>query len=173
MARTLLALMVPEADPVVASFREEFDPSARRGLGAHITLIYPFLDSQLITHAVRVQLQEAAAECPAAMFRLAQVHTFPSVVWLAPEPVRHITGLVSTLERAFPEAPAGGGAFPDYVPHLTAARNVHDAQKETIANELRARLADHGPVYCWCEQVTLLVSEERRWRALARFDLLS
>lgn len=173
MARTLLALMVPEAEPVVGSFRDEYDPSARRGLGAHITLIYPFLDSQLITHGVRVRLQRTIAECPAAMFRLAQVHTFPSVVWLAPEPVRHIAGLVSALERAFPEAPAGGGAFPDYVAHLTAARNVRDQEKEVVTNELRARLADHGPVYCWCEQVTLLVNEERRWRPVAQFDLLS
>jgi len=171
MARTLLALLVPEADPVVGSFRDQHDPSARRGLGAHITLIYPFMESELLSAAVLARLRDTVADMPAPMFRLHEVRMFPAVVWLAPEPTRSIVQLASALERAFPEQPIGGGAFPEFIPHLTVARRVPQ-EKEAIANEVKARLADYGPIYCWCDNVTLLVNEDRRWRRLAEFPLL-
>lgn len=171
MARTLLALLVPEAEPVVGSFREQHDPAARRGLGAHITLIYPFMDSELITPAVTARLRDAVADLPAPMFRLEQVKTFPSVVWLAPEPAKPLIQIATALERAFPDYPKGGGAFPDYVPHLSVARYVQHEQA-AIINELQARLADHGPIYGWCETLSLLVSENRRWRDLAHYPFM-
>lgn len=171
MARTLLALLVPEAEAVVGSFRDQYDPSARRGLGAHITLIYPFIDSDLITPAMMARLRDVAADIPAPMFRLAHVGTFPSVVWLAPEPAKPIIQIASALERAFPDHPKGGGAFPDFVPHLSVARQVQH-EKAVVINELEARLADHGPVYGWCESMSLLVSDNRRWREQRQFAFL-
>jgi hypothetical protein len=171
MARTLLALLVPEAEPVVGSFRDIYDPSARRGLGAHIILIYPFVDSELLTPGVLARLRDVAADMPAPMFRLAEVNTFPSVVWLAPEPVRSIVNIATALERAFPDHPKGGGAFPEYVPHLSVARHVQH-EKAAIINELQARIADHGPIYGWCETMSLLVSENRRWREHSQYAFL-
>ena len=82
MARTLLALLVPEADPVVASFLDQHDPSARRGLGAHITLVYPFIESELLTDAALARLRDTVADVPAPMFRLLEVRTFPAAVEL-------------------------------------------------------------------------------------------
>lgn len=171
MARTLLALMVPEAEPLVGSFRDQYDPSARRGLGAHITLIYPFIDSELLTPALLARLRHVAAEIPAPMFRLAHVDTFPSVVWLAPEPAKPIVQIATALEQAFPDHPKGGGAFPDFVPHLSVARHVQQ-EKAVLVNELEARLADHGPVYGWCESLSLLVNDHRRWRGAGEFAFL-
>ena len=171
MARTLLALLVPEADVVVGSFRDVYDPSARRGLGAHITLIYPFIDSELLTPGVLARVREVAADIPAPMFRLSEVDTFPSVVWLAPEPARPIVQIASALERAFPDHPKGGGAFPEFVPHLSVARHVQQEQAAVI-HELQARLADYGPIYGWCECMTLLVNENRRWRELAQYPFM-
>lgn len=171
MARILLALLVPEAEPLVASFREQHDPSARRGLGAHITLSYPFVDSELFTSDARAHLREVMAAFPAPMFRLARVDTFPSVVWLAPEPSRSIVAIAEAVERAFPDHPKGGGAFPTFVPHLSVARGMPQ-DKAAVVNELQARLSDDGPVYCWCEAAALLVSEQRRWRLLDTFAFL-
>ncbi|WP_109125909.1 2'-5' RNA ligase family protein [Dyella sp. C11] len=170
MARTLLALLVPEAEPIVGSFRDQYDPSARRGLGAHITLIYPFIDSELLTQGVLQRVRDTVADLPAPMFRLASVDTFPSVVWLAPEPAKPIVQIANALERAFPDHPKGGGAFPDYVPHLSVARQLKD--KAAVINELQARLAAHGPIYGWCESMALLVSDNRRWRQMAEYPFL-
>ncbi|WP_019465986.1 2'-5' RNA ligase family protein [Dyella japonica] len=171
MARTLLALLVPEAERVVGSFRDAYDPSARRGLGAHITLIYPFIDSELLTPTMLARVRDIAADIPAPMFRLVEVKTFPSVVWLAPEPAKPIIQIATALERAFPDHPKGGGAFPDFIPHLSVARHIQQ-EKVAVVNELQARLADHGPIYGWCESMSLLVSENRRWRELAQYPFL-
>lgn len=171
MSRTLLALMVPEAEPVVGTFRDQFDPATKRGLGAHITLVYPFMDSEWLSAGHVARLRQVVAEQPAPMFTLREVRTFPSVVWLAPDPASLIVQLAAAIEAAFPDCPKGGGAFPEYVPHLTAARGVR-AEKEAISNELNARLGDYGPVYCLCDEVTLLVSEGRRWRPIERCALL-
>jgi len=170
MSRTLLALLVPEAEPVVGSFRDQYDPSARRGLGAHITLVYPFLESLWISPQVLARLREVIADVPAPAFRLEAVRTFPSVVWLSPEPTKHIAALAAAIESAFPDLPREN-AFPEYVPHLTAARGVH-GERDGIATALGDRLADYGPVYCLCEQVTLLAREEHGWRALEHFPLM-
>jgi 2'-5' RNA ligase len=129
------------------------------------------MDSQWLSPLHVATLRQIVAEQPAPMFSLREVRSFPSVVWLAPEPARSIVQLAAALEAAFPDCPKGGGAFPEYVPHLTAARGVR-AEKEAIVNELRARLADYGPVYCWCDEVTLLLSEGRQWRPIERFSLL-
>ena len=37
-----LAVLVPEAELLVSSFRGRYDPSAAAGMPAHITLLYPF-----------------------------------------------------------------------------------------------------------------------------------
>src|ERR1700758_5252193 len=37
-----LAILVPEAEGLVRSFRDRYDPSAKAGMPAHIILLYPF-----------------------------------------------------------------------------------------------------------------------------------
>jgi len=38
-----LVLMVPEAEPIVRELRYRSDPAAAAGIGAHITVLYPFV----------------------------------------------------------------------------------------------------------------------------------
>src|SRR5689334_13255282 len=102
MPRTLLALLVPEAEPLVGDLRARMDPSARRGLGAHITLVYPFIDSPSVTPEVLDRLRGVTARHAAFSFRLADVGTFPSTVWLGPTPADAIARLVVDLEASFP-----------------------------------------------------------------------
>jgi len=37
-----LSILVPEAEGLVGSFRVRYDPAAKDGMPAHITLLYPF-----------------------------------------------------------------------------------------------------------------------------------
>lgn len=41
-SESALIVRVPEAEPLVGTFRDRFDPVARLGVPAHITLLYPF-----------------------------------------------------------------------------------------------------------------------------------
>lgn len=172
MSRTLLALMVPEAEPVVGEMRAQRDPSAKLGFGPHITLVYPFLDSGDIDDAVMRRASDIVARHAPQVFRLSEVSTFPSTVWLAPSPVDAIAALAADLERAFPERPVAGQAFAMYVPHVSAARNVR-GDLDGLATKLRERLDRHGPLDCVCNEVAVMVRDAQGWRTLARMPLSS
>ena len=40
--KSALAILVSEAEELVQSFRDRYDPSAKVGIPAHINLLYPF-----------------------------------------------------------------------------------------------------------------------------------
>jgi len=170
MARTLLALLVPEAEPLVGDLRDRMDPSARRGLGAHITLVYPFLDSGDVTDDVLERLRGVVARHGLFDFRLADVGTFPSTVWLGPTPADAIARLVIDLEASFPDRPRTGPVFDGFVPHLSVARNVR-RDHEAIAATCRARLLSSGAIACRAHEVHLMERGNDGWRALARVPL--
>lgn len=170
MPRTLLALLVPEAEPLVGDLRARMDPSARRGLGAHITLVYPFIDSLSVTPEVLERLRGVTARHGAFSFRLADVGTFPSTVWLGPTPADAIARLVVDLEASFPDRPRAGPVFDGFVPHLSVARNVrrdHDA----IVSTCRGRLLASGEVACRAREVHVMERADAGWRVLAAAPL--
>jgi 2'-5' RNA ligase len=165
MSRTLLALMVPEAEPLVGDLRARLDPAAKLGLGAHITLVYPFLDSERITPAVADRLRTVAAARQPLAFRLDAVRMFPSTVWLAPSPTAAIGLLAAALQLAFPERPRRDREFPDYVPHVSVARDVR-RDREAIAGALEERLHANGPVACVARHVHVMERASEGWRTL-------
>ncbi|HEY4091510.1 MAG TPA: 2'-5' RNA ligase family protein [Luteibacter sp.] len=171
MSRTLLALLVPDADPLVGDLRAKLDPAAKLGFGAHITLVYPFYDSDAITVAHLVSLDAAVALHRPLAFSMDAVGTFSSTVWLAPAPDGEIVELVRALERAFPDLPTAGPAHERFVPHLSVARNVRRASdRDTVARVLEERLED-DTVRCQCIEVHVMVREPSRWRSIHRSPL--
>lgn len=170
MSRTLLALLVPEAESLVGETRTRLDPSARLGLGAHITLVYPWLDSTEVTAEALIRLRHALAGHTALSFRLDRVDTFPSTVWLAPSPTDAIASLSASVEAAFPERPRIGPGFEHYVPHVSVARNVRKDRDNIIA-ALHDRLHIHGPVECLCKDVHVMERGAAGWRTLASLPL--
>jgi len=80
---TALVLEIPEAEPIVGRWRAEFDPSARAGLPAHVTLIYPFVPFSRIDEEIRERLADLlSATAPIAM-RFTATGRFPDTLWLA------------------------------------------------------------------------------------------
>src|SRR5574337_92794 len=73
MPITFLATLCPEAESVVAPLRARHDPSARRGLGAHVSLLYPFRPSA--TDALD-RLQPVAAGQAGFDFMLDRIERF-------------------------------------------------------------------------------------------------
>ncbi len=163
MSRTLLALMVSEAEPLVGDLRARLDPAAKKGLGAHITLVYPFLDSEHITPAIEERLRTVAAVRQPLSFHLDAVRMFPSTVWLAPSPVEAIASLAAALRLAFPESPRRDREFPDYVPHVSVARDVR-RDRDAIAATVQERLHAHGPVSCVVRQVHAMERGPDGWK---------
>ena len=43
LPETALICRVPEAERYIARYRDRYDPSARRNVPAHVTMLYPFM----------------------------------------------------------------------------------------------------------------------------------
>lgn len=115
-----LLVEIPQAEPAVARFRERLDSSARLGVPAHITVLYPFIPPAVLDAAVLGQLEQLFAAVPRFAFRLDRTSWFgQAVVWLAPSDPGPFRILTERVVEAFPAYPPYGGDFGDPTPHLT------------------------------------------------------
>src|SRR6185437_3969176 len=91
-----LLVAVPAAEPAVGEHRARLDPSARGGVPAHLTVLYPFLAPPLIDDAVLESIAALFADFPAFAFALDRVGWFgDDVVWLGPRDARPFRALTA------------------------------------------------------------------------------
>lgn len=158
-----VAVPVPAAEPLVSSWRERFDSSARHGIPAHVTVIYPFLHESLLSASVLNGLRAECAET--APFEVSfRVGRFPGVLYLAPEPTTGFRELTARFVERWPEAPPYGGKYKDPVPHLTVADEVSDAVLDTVERDLQPKL----PLRTTVDAAELYVFDGERWQVRER-----
>ena len=167
MGETALVVLVPEAEPLVATHRSRHDPSATVGVPAHVTLLYPFR-SEVDDVAVG-EIGEIAARITAFDVAFAQLGHFPGgVVYLAPSPAEPFHRLIAALMMSFPDCPPYSGTISDPVPHLTVADGVDTATATVLERALRPGL----PVTARVERITLLgQGAADRWIVLRHWPL--
>ena len=172
MAESAFVVLVPEAEALVGNLRLQYDESARIGVPAHVTVLYPFMEPALITAEVLRECAGALAACTAFRFVLGTVGRFPATAYLEPNPSEPFVALTSTLARAFPSFPPFAGEFPSIIPHLTVAHgNAREA--EAVASSVAASLRSSGPVSSVCASVVLMENSSGRWRPVHEFPLAS
>ena len=169
MPETALICRVPEAERYIAHHRQRFDPPARRNVPAHVTVLYPFMDSALIDDAVRNTLRDVAAAVRRFEYRLRETRRFPSSLYLAPEPGDSFSALTDGVHRAFPDYPPFAGKFDTVVPHVTVAHG-DEPQLCEIEIELRIALPGSG-VPARCEEMVLIEFTGGRWEPRQAFTL--
>lgn len=169
MPDTSIICRVPEAERFIAHYRQRFDPSARRNVPAHVTILYPFLPLDQIDEEVRQQLRDIASTVPAFHFRLRDIRRFPLSLNLAPDPDAPFAALTSAVYRAFPDYPPFAGKFDVVVPHITIAHG-DEALLCEIDVELRIALPPAG-VPARCEEMVLIENSSGRWETLETFAL--
>ena len=160
MAAAFLAVLVPEADRLIGNLRERWDPSARRGLGAHISVRYPFLLRRSMNGQDVQALTNAAAAVPAFDFELVRVSQFPSTVFLDPEPTAPFAALRLAVERAF-GLRLQPDMYPDYVPHLSVARYVGREKMQVI--EQTQSVLHSSRMAPRCTHLALVERDEGPW----------
>ena len=170
MSETGFVVQVPEAESRVRSLRERFDPVARAGVPAHITVLFPFMAPESVDESVLRLVRTAISGIEAFEFALTTVGRFPTTAYLAPQPAGPFVVLTESLARAFPAFPPFGGEFESVVPHLTVAHgNATDA--EIAAFELSAAMAFQGPIHSVCNSLVLLENSSGQWRQMHVFPL--
>ena len=169
MPETALICRVPEAEPYIARYRERYDPSARRNVPAHVTILYPFMSPQDVTADVVESLRALVAAVPAFAYRLAETRRFPVALYLAPDPDGGFARLTDSVHRAFPDYPPFAGKFSTVVPHVTVAHG-DEPQLCEIEVELKVALPPVG-VPARCDEVLLIENSSGRWEPMHSFGL--
>lgn len=169
MPETALICRVPEAERYIGHHRQRFDPPARRNVPAHVTVLYPFMDSGLVDEEVRKSLRAIARSVPVFDYRLRETRRFPSSLYLAPEPGGSFAALTAGVHREFPEYPPFAGKFDVVVPHVTVAHG-DEPQLCEIEIELRISLPGAG-VPARCEDMMLIENSTGRWETIEVFPL--
>jgi 2'-5' RNA ligase len=167
---------VPAAEPAVAEHRARLDSSARDGVPAHVTVLYPFLPPALLDDAVLASLGRLFAGIPAFGFSLDRVAWFgDAVVFLGPRDPAPFRALTDRTFAAFPSCPPYGGQHAEVVPHLTIGDRGGLAALATAG----AGVVPHLPVEAAATEVILMAGPPPgdlaippgQWRRLASFPL--
>jgi hypothetical protein len=156
MPRTALIVPVPEAEPQVGELRLAHDPSAAFGVPAHVTILFPFLDTGDLDEAA---LADLISGFPAFDFELDRVEQFPDgATWLRPAPSLPFVDLTAAVSQRWPEAPPYEGAFDEVIPHLTLSKTPIDVQLQL-------------PITARAREVLLIEEDEPSGRWAARLHL--
>jgi len=165
MAETVLMVVVPEAEPLVAPFRMRFDPSAALGAPAHITALYPFLPPDRIDAEVEARLERCCAAQAPIDFSLWEIRRFAPdhVLYLAPDPDEPFLRLTQTIWRLFPETPPYAGRHKEIIPHLSIAWVQTVDELQNIETEFRAAAVAHLPMTARATALALFDNVSGRW----------
>ena len=156
MPRTALVIPVPEVEPQIGELRLAHDPSAALGAPAHVTILFPFLDTAELDEAA---IADLISGFPAFDFELDRVERFPDgATWLRPVPSRPFVDLTTAVWQRWPECPPYEGAFDEVIPHLTMSLTPIDVELQL-------------PIAARAREVTLLEEDEPSGRWTARLHL--
>ena len=138
---TAVLLCVPEAEPVVHAWRSTGDPSAARGVPAHVTLLSPFLPADRIDDGVLAELEWFFAGVDAFEVRFASIGCFhdAGVLFLEPEG-NALDQLADALARRWPETPPYGGKHRHPHAHLTVVHTDDDELRTRAGVAVERRL---------------------------------
>lgn len=167
MPRTALIIEVPEAEPLVGTWRAEHDWSAQHGVPAHITLLFPFVPSESVDERLHSELRELFGSQPSFTFALPRVARFPEVAWLEPEPAAPFCKLTDRIFERYPDYPPYEGIHEKVIPHLTVAEGGTELQ-DAVAAALTPAL----PIEAEAREATLILEDDAGWwRAAERYPL--
>lgn len=102
MPTSAFVVTVPAAESLVGTLRDRFDASAKLGVPAHITVLFPFMPPEDITPDILDQAQAALSAVPSFGFSLANMGRFPTTAYLSPTPAEPFIALTVALTKCFP-----------------------------------------------------------------------
>lgn len=166
--QTAVIVPVAAAEGVVAEHRRRLDRSARWGVPAHVTVVYPFVaptdvDQQLISSLAAIFAASSPFDC-----RFTECRWFASgVLWLAPDPAEPFRGLTRAVVDRFPSHRPYGGKYGEVIPHLTVgeSRLANEADLGAAEADIRTRL----PITARIERALLIAGTDQpdSWRTVA------
>jgi 2'-5' RNA ligase len=158
-ARTGLALLLPDLEPVVDRWRMRYDPAAAQGMPAHVTVLYPWKPPSLIGPDDLSALAELCRCRSPIDLVFARFRTFEQTLWLDPQPSAPVLDLIEAVVTRWPDYLPFAGEFDDVVPHLTLADHTDPEQRTDVVDDVGARL----PLRSCVRSLHLMRLEAGRW----------
>ena len=165
-----ILIKVPQVESLVGRHRRDLDPSAKWGVPAHVTLLYPFLPPSEIDANVLGRIATCVSGHRAFEVQFARAKWFgEEVLWLAPEPDLSFRSLTAALFAAFPETPPYGGTIFDPTPHLTVAYRAGVPLMQAVESLVIAEL----PIRAFLDSVSVMIGspEPESWITIAEIPL--
>ena len=171
-SQSALVVEVADSEPLVGHWRRRHDV-AGRGMPAHITLLFPFRSPDAIARVDLETLTRLAAQTHRNRFALVAVDEFSEAIYLRPYPDDLFRRLAQRLFDTFPDCPPYGGAYPDYIPHLTVAQTSGGEAQVSLRLAIDAAIAPALPVACEAVALSLFITENGsdngQWTLAQRF----
>ncbi len=172
---TALLVPLPEAEPLVGPWRQRYSLDARKGVPAHVTVMFPFLPPSEIGPDVVGELNEVLGRFEPWDLRLVGPARFdPGVLYLEPDPAEPFLELTRVVMERFPGLLPYGGqiALDDLVPHLTVAdcQPTGLCEDDDVLDRAEREIAGALPLDATASQVWLM-SGNGSWKVDARFAL--
>jgi hypothetical protein len=167
-----ILIKVPQVESLVGRHRRDLDPSAKWGVPAHVTLLYPFLPPSEIDAEVLGRIATCVSDHRAFEVQFARAEWFgEEVLWLAPEPNSPFRRLTAALISIFPKTPPYGGSISEPTPHLTVA----DGAMVDQMREVELLVISALPIWASFDSVSVMVGslETASWKTLVDFPLNS
>ncbi|MEQ1702624.1 MAG: 2'-5' RNA ligase family protein [Ilumatobacteraceae bacterium] len=170
MNESTLLVEIEAAEPVVGHWRRRYDPVARQGIPAHITVLYPFAPPTSLGQREMAALAELAGRFGRQPCMLDAIAEFPGVLWLRPNPDEQFRRLTAALVAMFPEQQPYGGSHPDTVPHLTIGQFTAPDDQARVRTALEAELGGRLPLVGEATALSLYCSDRAGvWSLMNRF----
>ena len=135
-----LLLVTPDAEPLVATWRAEHDPSARFGVPAHVTVRSPFLPPERWTDPALTRL----AEFLPLTLTLARVEDRRGALVVVAEPDDRLRELTEATTRTWPLLPPHKPDHRPFAYHVTVVRSpdrrIRSNATDAIAPHLPLRV---------------------------------
>ena len=166
---TGLILLVPEVEPAIGRWREQYDSVAPLGVPAHVTVLYPWIPAGRLTEADCDGVAEIAGATDPIELTFAAIGRFPDVLWLDPQPSGPILALIAAVTARWPDYLPYGGQYGDPpVPHLTVADTDPDQLGAVVADIEQAL-----PISSTVGELSLVVRQAEGWSFDRRFPFRS
>jgi hypothetical protein len=162
--QTAILIPVPEVVPLVQAWRERYDRAVRFGVPAHITVLYPFVDSSRLDTATIAEVRQLCGSCPTLEVTFRRCGRFPATLFLDPEPADRLRDLTGRFVDRWPDHPPYGGEHDIIVPHVTIADGADEATMAAIEDSIAGEL----PVSARFGAAWLFSFDGARWRPQVR-----
>jgi 2'-5' RNA ligase len=167
-----LVILVSEAEGLVQSFRDRYDPAAKSGMPAHITLLYPFKSPNEIDRRVLDTLIQCFSRFQPFKFSLTAINQFSGdTLYLVSEPEESFRELTLGIWRCYPETPPYRGRYSTVIPHLTVADRMGEQRLAEVAREFEEASQRCLPIQGHAGEATLMDSRSGRWAINTTFKL--